>query len=317
MRINTIFFEGPLCDEVQLAADAKRQLENYASILPNAEEMLKLSQHHSPDLAARTFYEALLISEHKSFIRKLESYSAETVELSANIKILILPGMFYKEHPETGADGALIMEIAQKFGFEVELVETKSGGSVSTNSTIIEKKLAQEKHPNIWLLSISKGSSDLRHYLQNGLLYSNIKGWINIAGILKGVPNMDFRMANPLRRILMRFLCLIFPIDYQALIELQTDHYFWSNRDWPRGIEMIHILPIPHSSHIHEMLRSKYRKTLSIGPNDGLTPLTDVLDLPGHIYPVWGCDHLMRTPDMSGYIYQLFNYLSESEHVEL
>lgn len=313
MRIIPKIFESAIANEIQLVADAKMLLNNFNLMPPDAKDILKLSQQHSSDLAARAFYEGLLLSEHRFFIQKLQSYKKASVEQFTDIKILLVPGMFYKEHPETGADGALVMEIARQFGFKVELIETESGGSVSTNSAIIEKKLATEMHPDLWLVSVSKGAGDLRHYLQNCQLNINIKGWINVAGISKGLPYIDYRLTNPLKRLFVRLLCLVYPLKYQALVELQTHHPFWSNSYWPEAIEMIHIIPIPHSAHIQSMLRAKYRKTLKRGPNDGFTLITDVLDLPGHIYPVWGCDHFMRTPGLSSTIYQLFNYLSDPQ----
>ncbi len=313
MRITRKIFEAAIANETQLLTDAKSLLKNFTILPPSAEDIFKLSQQHSSDFAAGVFYQGLLQSKHKVFIQKLQSYKKESVEQSSNIKILVVPGMFYKEHPETGADGGLIIEIARQFGFKVERIETKSGGSVSTNSAIIEKKLATETHSDIWLVSMSKGAGDLRHYLQNCQVSYNIKGWINVAGISNGLPYIDYRLANPLKRLMVRLLCMVYPLKYQALVELQTHHPFWDNKVWPKTLEMIHITPIPHSAHIQSMLRAKYRKTLNRGPNDGFTLITDVLDLPGHIYPVWGCDHFMRTPDLSSTIYQLFNYLSDAQ----
>lgn len=311
MRIIPKIFETAIANEIQLVADAKKLLKNFTSMPPNAEDILKLSQQHSTDIAARTFYEGLLQSKHRLFIQKLQNYKKQSINQTTDIKILLIPGMFYKEHPETGADGSLVREIAEQSGFKVELIETESGGSVSINSAIIKKKLETEIHPDIWLVSVSKGAGDIRHYLQNCPINTNIKGWVNVAGISKGMPYIDYRLNNPLKRLFVRLLCLVYPLKYQALVELQTHHPFWNNSSWPDTIEMIHIIPIPHSAHIQNQLRTKYRKTLKRGPNDGFTLITDVLDLPGHIFPVWGCDHFMRTAGLSGILYQLFNYLSD------
>lgn len=313
MRLKAKIFSQALCDETQLAMDAEKQLATYTTMPPDADDILKLSQQHSADLAARTFYEGLLISKHQAFFHKLNQYSTKALKHQANIKIILIPGMFYKEHPETGANGQLITDIAQKFGFEVECIPIQSRGSISANARLINEKLTGEKHPNIWLISISKGSCDVRHYLQSPELNPNIKGWINIAGIHKGLPHLDKRLNTPVKKIWLKMLCTLFSVNYQALLELQTTHPFWTNQHWPEDIEMIHILPIPHSTHIQTMLAKKYQQTLHHGPNDGLTPITDILGYPGHIYPIWGCDHFMRISALSSYIYQLFNYIVEPQ----
>lgn len=313
MRLKAKLFTQALCDETQLALDAKQQLAEYTTLPPSAKEILELSQQYSADLAARTFYEGLLQSSHNSFYQRLNHYSTRIIKHQKKIKIMLIPGMFYKEHPETGANGQLVVNIAQKFGFAVECIDIHSCGSVSANSQLIAKKIIEDQHPNIWLISISKGSCEVRHFLQHHQLNPNIKGWINIAGIHKGLPYLDARLNNPVKKLWLKVLCRLFAVDYQALLELQTTHPYWAVDQWPADIEMIHIVPIPHSSHIQQKLSQKYYKTLSHGPNDGLTPITDILDLPGHIYPVWGCDHFMRISAMSTYLYQLFNYIADAQ----
>lgn len=311
IRIKARFFERALCDEVQLAEDARAKLSSFPEVPLSADQVLQLGKTHTADLAARTFYESLLISEHGKFINQLSSYSASRVEQPAQIKLYVLPGMFYREHPEMGGDGSLVKKIGGKFGFDAEIIQTESTGSVSTNSAIIAEKLSAETHSNIWLISISKGASDLRHYLQNHEVNNNIRGCINVAGIPKGLPFIDHKLSSPFKRLLYRVLCFIVKIDYQSMHEMQTRHDFWKNKHWRQELEMIHMLPVPHSAHLHNSLRAKYHLTLEKGPNDGFIPLTDVLDLPGKIVPLWGCDHFLRTHRMSGYLYQLFNYISD------
>jgi len=322
MRVKKKSFEGAICDEVELAKNAKNllqtHLQNKSLPVLNRETILELSQQYSPDFAARYFYEALLQSDYRTFIDALHRHSNEQIESikePAIVKIYLIPGMFYKEHPETGAGGTLALEIAEKFGFETELIPIKSGGSMSDNAKIIENKLAGQTHENIWLVSMSKGSADVRHFFQYSTFFDNadsckkIRGWINIAGIPKGFPYADYRLSTPLKRGILRLLCKIFPVDYQALMDLKTDNPLWNKDNWPKGIEMIHVVPVPHSAHLQGFISKKYHQTLKAGPNDGLVPLTDNLDIPGYIYPVWGCDHFMRTPKMSAHIYQLFNYI--------
>jgi hypothetical protein len=101
MRIRPTIFGHPISNETQLAEDGKSQLDHYDSMPPNAEEVLKLSQNYSPDLAARAFYEGLLISKQQTFIKQLESYSTEVNNQKQKIKILVLSCMFFLVHPET------------------------------------------------------------------------------------------------------------------------------------------------------------------------------------------------------------------------
>jgi hypothetical protein len=310
LRINRRFFEAPLRDEVSLSAQAREHLAGLSSP-PTEADILELSRRSSSDLATRVFFESVVASSHGEFIRALGAFPCDTVtHRNSDVKFLVLPGMFYKEHPEVGADGSLAIKIARRFGFDAQRVDTNSTGSVTSNSRILCDRLADETQGNIWLLSLSKGSSDTRHYLQNHPLNDRIKGWINVAGIFKGAPLADLKLSTPLRRAANRLLCTLFGIDYEALCEMKTTHPFWQQNVWPSQLEMIHIVPVPLGSHIQGKLRSRYRRLLAKGPNDGFVPITDVMSLPGHIYPIWGCDHFLRTPELSPLLYQLFNYIA-------
>jgi len=310
LRINRRFFEAPLCDEVSLSAQAREYLAGLSSP-PTEAEILTLSKKSSVDLATRVFFEGLMASSHGNFIRELSVFPCDNVKhRSSNVKILVLPGMFYREHPEVGADGCLAIEIARRFGFDAQRVDINSTGSVTGNSLILRDRLADESQGTIWLLSLSKGSSDARHYLQNHPLNNRIKGWINVAGICKGAPLADRKLSTPLGRAANRLLCALLGIDYGALWEMRTAHPFWQQDRWPSQLEMIHIVPVPLGSHIQGKLRSRYRRLLSKGPNDGFVPITDVMSLPGHVYPIWGSDHFLRTPKLSPLLYQLFNYIA-------
>ena len=66
------------------------------------------------------------------------------------------------------------------------------------------------------------------------------------------------------------------------------------------------------SKESQEATNARIHHHLEYGQSENFTikALTDCLDLPGYIYPIWGCDHFMRSPYMSAYLYQLFNYIA-------
>jgi len=313
IRIKRRFFEGPMCDEVALAARSRQQLISLSSP-PTKAEILSLGNNSSADLATRIFYDWLVLS-HGDFISMLNAFPSDNIRPTRHdVKILVLPGMFYKEHPEVGADGGLAVEIARRFGFDAVQLEFDSTGSVTDNSRILYEYVVRVAQDDIWLLSLSKGSSDARHCLQNYPFNSKIKGWINVAGIYKGSPLADMKLSTPLRRAMSRMLCALVGVDYQTLCELKTTHPFWQRSDWPSPLEMIHVVPVPLAAHVQGALRARHRQLLRKGPNDGFIPVTDVLSMPGHVYPVWGSDHFLRTPELSPLLYRLFNYISHKTH---
>ncbi|MES9987781.1 MAG: hypothetical protein ABW077_07690 [Candidatus Thiodiazotropha endolucinida] len=311
MRVNRRFFNAPLCDEVALSLQAKAHLETCSSP-PTSSQIRELSRAGSSDLAARVLYEGLLASHHGDFVRYLDGLpDDQPVTQAEPVRLLIVPGMFYREHPEVGADGGLALEIARRFGFDAEIVALKSTGSVSQNSEILTERLEREQGAALWLLSLSKGTSDVRYCLQTHGHYSGVRGWVSVAGTPKGSPLAARKTTSAARRLFYRTLCKVTGVEYAALEEMAPNHPFWHVDDWPSALEIIHVLPIPLACHIQGILRSRHSRLLQYGPNDGFVPVTDVLELPGYIYPVWGSDHFMRIPQLSHLLYRLYNHIAQ------
>lgn len=308
MRIRKSVFDGPIQDEVELAQHARQLLKNL-STPPTKGEILKLAETHSVDIATRCFYDGMRNSKHKDVINKIESQPVKPIENKNEILLYIVPGMFHKEHPELGTNGVLIKKIAQKFGIQTKFIDIKSTGSIAENAKILEKELSRETHSNIWLLSISKGSCDVRSVLQSNIRSDRVVGWINIAGIHKGVPFIDKAFNSIFSRIYLRLIAIIFRIKFTVFKELRTSEQFWQNKKWQEGIDIIHIVPVPLLTHVHNSILNRYKQTLTHGPNDGFVPLVDVLEMPGCIYPIWGYDHYLRTPELSQLLHKLFNYI--------
>ncbi|MBC8210854.1 MAG: hypothetical protein H8E21_07275 [Gammaproteobacteria bacterium] len=314
-----IFVEA-IGDEVLLAQKARRQIETTPGLL-DKKTLLKLTREQGIDFAARCFYESLMRSEHGRFKRAIDSLelnkaSAGNRDQAGKIKLIIIPGMFYIEHPEVGADGKLILSIAKQCGFNAELLAVESKGSMAANVKIIEHYLQQDKAVAIWILSLSKGSAEVQRYLQSCDVPESVKGWLNIAGINQGSPHAARKISSSMRKVIYKLLCRMFGVDYAVLVELDPAHDHWNCDRFPHSIECIHVVPIPLQAHLQSMLMSRYRKLKQYGPNDGIVPIVDVCALPGSIYPVWGVDHFMRTPDLSVLLYKFLTYIRNQNKSE-
>ena len=301
-------FDAPIQDEVELAFQSKQLLKKLSNP-PTKKELIEISSTYSVDIATRCFYEGIKLSKHKQTIDEINDQSIEPCKIKNNILLYVIPGMFYKEHPELGTNGILIGEIAKKFGIQTKFIQTKSLGSIEENAEILKQQLEQETHPNIWLLSISKGSCDVRSFIQSDQNIDNIGGWIDLCGIHQGVPFIDKAFQSVLSRMYLRVISIIFKIPFTAFIEMKTSDQRWKNNNWPKNIKSFHVVPVPLQSHVHHSLLRRYKQTLVHGPNDGFIPIADSLNMPGCIYPIWSYDHYLRNPNLSQLLYKLFNYL--------
>ncbi len=308
LRIRRPFFAAPICDEVALSRRARNYIADLEKPL-SPEQVLKIAKKESVELATRCLYESLLLSDHGRFIEEIAQQPTTPIPIDGRIKLYIVPGMFYRGHPEIGTDGSLVGEVAARFGFDVHAVDSRGTGSIAVNAERLKADLERENAARVWLVSISRGACEVRKYLQENVKPAALEGWVNISGIHKGVPFVDGKFSTPARRLFAALLCRVFGVDFEALREMRTDQALWQNRQWPQDLEVVNLVPMPIRSHVHKAILHRYEETLALGPNDGFIPLVDALDLPGRIFPIWGCDHFMRTPELSGYLYRILNYI--------
>lgn len=299
-------------DEVALFERVKN---NAASTLTK-KLITEALQQGGIEYATAVLYHHLTL-KHEDFINKVHVNEIRATTPQKPTKLIFVPAMFYREHPNVGGDGALLRSIAQQFGFETSILPLNSRGSVLKNTEIIKQKLTEERHPNIWVVSMSKGSTEARLALEELTtvgIPTNIKGWVSISGLCHGSPLADMKIRSMPLRLYWRTVCAIMGIEYAF-----TEESTYSNKRlqkeiaMPNHLEIIHIAGFPLSAHLHPLLQKRYEILAPYGPNDGLMILQDFIETQGHVYPVWGADHFLRTPQMSTLIYQLCNYINKHQ----
>lgn len=272
------------------------------------------------DTATCALYHTLRQSHHAEFIRAVESMPTARLNGQNKIKFLIIPSLLYHEYPEIGGDGLLAQSIFSRNGFESELIKINSRGSVSENKAIIRETILKQQHRNIWLVSISKGTADLRACLQElspDELTKNLKGWVNFSGIFCGSILADIRTNNIFKRSILRLICRLVGANYALTQELATQHPYWQKPlNFLQQVKLIHVVAFPLQSHVQPLLSHRFKKLSQFGPTDGMIKLRDVVDYPGSVYPLWGCDHFARDQRVSNLLYQLCHYIHGLENGE-
>lgn len=313
MKINLFpnrkrFLVAPI-DEVALHAKAKKVMRNN----PSRKQLRKMDS----DLATAVLHHQLLNSKKAELFKDITTLDhTHSHKSNKSIKILIVPSLFYLEYPEVGGDGLLAQSVFKNNGFEADIIPVNSRGSVTENKEIIRQYILQESHPNIWLLSISKGTADLRACLQefnDDDFPTNIKSWINFSGIFCGSILADHRIISSMNRLFLRIICKLTRVNFQFINELTTQHKYWQQPLlFLKNIDMIHVVGFPLSSHIQPLLSHRFKELSKQGPTDGMIDLIGTLDYPGHIFPLWGCDHFARDQNISKLLYQLCHHISNS-----
>jgi hypothetical protein len=303
-------------DEIALAERVEPHVRALRGAVPDVAVLRAVTDEHGLDFATMLYYRAVHESpEHGEFVRRLDARPAAPVPRPVDTTLLVVPAMFHRERPDLGGDGRLVTAVARACGYRVEVVPTESRGSLSTNAAIIRRAIREHPAPSLWLFSLSKGGGEVRVALQEDRsreALGRVRGWINASGIVRGSHFIDQMLASPGRRLRARAFCLALGTSYAGMRELQTTHEYWSRPfEMAPGAFVINLVGVPLGCHVQRGLVGRYRRLGALGPNDGFVLLPQTVIAPGPIYPIWGSDHLFRSPLVSPLLYRLFGFLQD------
>ena len=302
----------PEAELLRQAADwlANRQLD--------AASLRQLAQERGLDFATAVLYHALRQSPRQGpLIARLDEPVQKTPML--DVEIVIVPGAFYKEKPDTGADGRIIQASARRLGITTVTVPLLSFGSIADNATLLADWLRQRTKLPIVLVSHSKGTTEIRQLLARpdaADLFRRVQAWIDLSGLFLGTPIIDWLRRHRLNWWLVRLLFWWKGFAFSVLNEIDRA----ACPPWPGALDavphldVIHVIGFPLERHLTmPIVRRGYRRLSPLGPNDGTVLLEDVFALPGRVYPVWGADHYLRPAgrDMSQLVAGILECLAE------
>jgi hypothetical protein len=314
-------YVAPMLDEVGLLGRAAEEVKACAGEVPDREMLAALTKTHGIDLATAIFYQSILASPtHGSFVRAVNEECAAPLpnHEPSRFHLLIVPALYYQELPQYGGDGQAIAQIAQACGLDVTVAPLLSKGSLSRNAAILWEafcRIEGEGGDNdVLLLSLSVGGSEVRVMFAEHAgapQLEQLAGWINVCGLVRGLPLAAHLMGNPLRRLHAKTICKVIGLDFGLVRELDPAHAFWQGAMvLPPKLRVANLIGVPLHSHVQQRsLFKRYSWMQALGPNDGMSLLSDLIVEPGLIYPLWGADHYFRTPQVSPLFYRLFRYV--------
>jgi hypothetical protein len=307
-------YVAPMLDEVGLLARAAEEAQSLQGGVPDGKTLQELTQGQGIDLATAIFYQAILASPtHGPFVRAVDAEASAPLLTASNLHLIIVPALYYQELPQYGGNGEAIAAIAQACGMRVTVAPLLSKGSLSDNAAILWQTLCRADCEAL-LLSLSVGGGEVRLMLADHARapeLARLVGWVNICGLVRGAPLVTQLLGNPLRRLHARTVCKVIGLDFNLVRELDPAHQAWQGPVvLPPALRVVNLIGVPLHSHVQQRsLFKRYEWMQTLGPNDGMSLLTDLLVEPGMIYPLWGADHYFRTPQVSPLLYRLFRYL--------
>jgi len=262
---------------------------NQNGAIPTRDELSIISREFSVDFAS-LFLTDLLLSEkkNKELNQVFENYLGREAVFEPNVLnsylILYVPGWNYVKNGRlTGADFAQPRKLASNIGFENYLVPLVSAGSVEENAKVLQATVHKHAQSGKKILIAGASSAGPVIHLALGEMMSDvelkpIKAWLNLGGILQGSPLLDFLQEGP-RRAFFELVVWAEGWRKEAIFSMNTNQ---SRRRFERlkknpGILVVNYMGVPLSGQLSKYSKDKYPLLKTIGPNDGLTLLTDII----------------------------------------
>jgi hypothetical protein len=256
--------------------------------LPSRDQLKLIASDFSVDFGALVFGNQLLkqagnASLQKRFSDNLDRIRNSTVDYPRkDVLIMIVPGFDYaKNGSKTGADFASPRRLLEKAGYDVYFVKIDPLGSVEENAAYLSKCILGNKGRKIALAGASSAGPAIHLALGKRLSDSdlvNVKAWLNLGGILQGVPVLDQVSSGPKGAAFstIRWFMGWPKASFESMYTRVSRKRFESLLV-PNGVKVYNYVGLSLSGNISNFARDKYLMMREDGPNDGLTLLPDII----------------------------------------
>lgn len=293
--------------------------------VPTREALASVAREYSPDVATLLFLEALSARADVRGLRERYERELEVVRrLGAahappqppeDLLVLMVPGWFYVSHGhETNADFRIQRRLYEQWGIAHRLVTIDENGTVERNARLIAAAVREaSEHHRVFLVSASKSGAEVALALGRELSpqdASRVVGWLSIVGTVRGSPLADQALESALCPILRAQLAFE-GFDLAGLQSMRATSVrpAFDSLRFPDHVRIFSLIAVPLSGQISDRASFTYDHLRELGPNDGLTLLSDEL-LPGSVPLILpGADHYLGPEDQRIWSTALFRVL--------
>ena len=256
--------------------------------LPTRDELQRIAADFSLDFGALYFMNRLLLQPgnpalQRRFQQHLENVREQkTFFPKRDILIMLVPGYDYKENGHvTGADFKKPRALLEQAGYEVLFVDIDPIGSVEENAMYLTAKIAEHRRRQIVVAGASSAGPAIHLALGQMTQRSdlaNVKAWLNLGGILQGVPVLDQFSSGPKGWLLSTVIWFKGWKKYSfESMRTALSRQRFAAMAVPRHIQIYNYLGLSLSGDISKFASDKYSMMRDDGPNDGLTLLPDAI----------------------------------------
>ncbi len=285
------YLQGERIDkELDLRIDQIYQ--NYPANLPSRVDLKEISQQFSNDfatlfLADRLWQDQQNREVQKSFNRHMSIPEEELFKLSESVDnylVLWVPGWNYENNGHiTGSNFAAPRRLIDELGIEDELILVPPNGSVIQSADVIAEAILRHSKKNIKIIVVgASAAGPAIHYTLGKMLdhaqLESVVAWVNLGGILQGSPLIDYFQQWP-QKIFFNIALAIYGWDNEEIMSMSAvrSRERIKTLELPPDMVVINYLGLSLTGSLSSLSTYKYPIIAGEGPNDGLTPLVDII----------------------------------------
>ncbi len=275
-----------------LDMEIDRVYRHYSAVLPTRADLKEISQRFSNDFAALFLADRLWQDPQNREVQRLfhrymsmpEEELLRHPDSVENYLVLWVPGWNYKNNGHiTGSDFAAPRRLIDELGIEGELIMVPSNGSVGQSADVIaESILRHSKRGKKIVVVGASAAGPAIHYTLGKLLnhaqLGSVVAWLNLGGILHGSPLIDFFQRWP-QKLVLKITLALYGWENEEIMSMSAARLRESVKtlNLPPDMIVINYLGLSLTGNLSSLSEYKYPIIADEGPNDGLTPLVDII----------------------------------------
>jgi hypothetical protein len=280
--------------------------QHYDEKFPERIDLRRISEQFSNDFAAIYLADRLWQDQQNREVQQLfDRYlTMPEEELYAphpsveDYVILLVPGWNYTNSGHiTGSDFAVPRRLLDRLGIENHLLLVPPNGSVMQSARVIaEAILAFRKTDRRVILVGASAAGPAIHYTLGKLLdhsqLDHVAAWVNLGGILQGSPLIDYFQHWP-QKVVLNITLALYGWNNEEILTMSAAQSRERVKSlvMPSQIVVINYMGLSLTGSLSSLSTSKYPLIADQGPNDGLTPLVDIIAPNSLTLVATGSDH--------------------------
>jgi hypothetical protein len=279
---------------------------NYSAAIPDRAALVQISEQFSNDFAALFLADRLWQDQQNREVQKVfqhylsmpEDQLYEPPATAGDYVVLLVPGWNYENNGHvTGSDFAAPRVLLDRLQIENRLVLVPSNGSVMQSAGVIAEAILDysEAGKKIIIVGASAAGPSI-HYTLGALVdhdqLDNVVAWVNLGSILQGSPLVDYFQEWP-QKMVFNIALAFYGWDNEEIMTMSAaqSRMRASTLELPPEIIVINYMGLSLTGSLSSLSTYKYPLIADQGPNDGMTPLADII-APGSMTLVAiGSDH--------------------------